>query len=261
MSSLCEVPDLESGFMILNRDTPNRWQTRIESALVRKESNHGSEYAYLSHECRSENVGEDPFGHGDALFVGISTWSGNFFLGSGSSLFRKNQKFHPRETQNEFLVSCKSRAITYLDFDNVLTYLQRDCESSYEVIYTEIEFCINNQEYLLYTPCRYINFPNPLEPSKRYLQPISGYVLLEDVGKFFLAYVVCHIAEGETRTVQFRALDQLNYFDTVDGLGWVGSLFSKVSPLTLFSGGYRRVSGIDQSRSRCRFYRYAPKRC
>jgi len=86
-------------------------------------------------------------------------------------------------------------------------------------------------------------------------------VLLEDVGKFFLAYVVCHIAEGETRTVQFRALDQLNYFDTVDGLGWVGSLFSKVSPLTLFSGGYRRVSGIDQSRSRCRFYRYAPKRC
>ena len=257
MSSFYEMPDLESGFMILNHDTPNRWQTRIESVLVRKGSDHGSEYSYLSHECRSENVGEDPFGHADALFVGISTWAGNFFLGSGSSLLRKNKKFNPRETQNKFLVSCASRSIKYLDFDDVLTYLQRDCDFNYEPIYTEIEFCINDHCYIVYTPCRYLNFPSSLESSERYLQPISGYILVESQERFFLGYVVSHIVDGETKTVQFRVIDQLNYFDTIGGLGWLGSLCKKIMPVKFYSEGYTPVIGVDQTRIKCRFYRYA----
>ena len=56
-----EVPDLENGFMLLNHNRANSWQTRIEAVLTKTDHDGVEKYAYLSHDCRSENVSEDPF--------------------------------------------------------------------------------------------------------------------------------------------------------------------------------------------------------
>ena len=55
-----EVPDLENGFMLLNYNRANCWQTRIEAVLTKTCRDGVEKYAYLSHDCRSENVSENP---------------------------------------------------------------------------------------------------------------------------------------------------------------------------------------------------------
>ena len=82
------VPDLQDGFMVMGYDDPNRWQTGVECVLARRVPGQTEvQYAYLSHECRAEQVCEDPFGHrGEYEYVGVSTWADNYAIRSGPSV-------------------------------------------------------------------------------------------------------------------------------------------------------------------------------
>ena len=258
-----KVPDLENGFMILNHNTANRWQTNIEAVLVKEAgaknrdgSDDQDQYSYLSHECRSENVGEDPFDHADALYVGISTWSGNLVFGSGSSIWRKSPKFQMRGTNNQHVVNCEEVNAKFVSFDEVLRNLQSDCSYGFRRLYTELIYTHLGVTYRLYTPCRYLNFPNPELEKKKYLQPISGYVLLEEEEQFYLAYVVAHIADGETKSIQFRLHEQTNYFKTVareNKYSLIPRLVNAL-PTMFYAAGYERVVRVTDSDMRCRFF-------
>ena len=167
-----KVPDLQNGFMLLNYNTANRWQTRIKAVLVKEGSDGKEKYAYLSHECRAEYVSEDPFSHADEEYCGISTWSGNYLMGAGSSLFRENSKYQTRKTDNKHVVSCEKRNAQLLRFDEVLSSLQTDFRYGYKQLYTELIYTHLGATYRLYTQCRYLNYPNPRLETKKYLQPV-----------------------------------------------------------------------------------------
>ncbi len=199
------VPYLENGFVILNHDTDNRWVTRVEASLKRSRRDGTYEFSYLSHECISENVGADPFGHEDPdLFVGMSTWSGNYLMGAGNSILRKNPKYEMRKTEKRYLVSCKERLVCPYSFDDVFSNAREDCRQGFSQIFSELSYTSNGTKYSVYTPCRYLNFPPKWAKGRRYLQPISGHVLFEEKERFYLAYVVAYIEEGVTKSIQFR---------------------------------------------------------
>ena len=163
------VPDLEDGFMVLHYDARNRYQTGIECVLVRQKDDGEEERAYLSHECRAEAVSEDPFSHpGNYEFVAISTWTGNYNLRSGSSLFGFNPLRNLggnlpdaayEKTDRKNFVSCNDRTVNYLRFGEVIALLQQDFNSGYKKLYMEMSFRRSDCKYHLYAPCRYINFP------------------------------------------------------------------------------------------------------
>ena len=216
------VPDLQNGFMILNHDAPNRWLTGIECVLARRESPGAEEQrAYLSQECRAEQVCDDPFSHaGEYEYVGISTWSGNYALRSGSSITgvkspEKADEGGPdlshEKVDRNFVVSCSDRQARQVSYEEVQRLLQSDFEDGYMRLYMAISFRQRGHAYVLYAPCRYINFPNPRSAAGDYLQPISGYVLYEREDRFAVAYVVCHIAEGRTRALQFKLRPRTSY--------------------------------------------------
>ena len=263
--SSVKVPDFENGFMMLNHNTANLWQTRVEAVLVkeaggdsRDSSDDQDKYSYLSHECRAEDVSEDPFREGDYLYVGVSTYSGDCLFGNGSSLRRKSPKFQMRGTNNQHFVNCEEVNAKFISFDEVLRNLQSDCSYGFRRLYTELIYTHLGVTYRLYTPCRYLNFPNPELEKKKYLQPISGYVLFEEEEQFYLAYVVAHIADGETKSIQFRLHEQTNYFKTV---AW-GKKYSLIPrllnalPAVLYAAGYERVVRISGSDMQCRFFSY-----
>ena len=258
MNQTTIVPDLADGHIILNHNTDNRWQTRIEAVLTRQVAGReeDEQYSYLSHECRSEDVSEDPFQHEDSEYLGISTWDGNYILGAGSSLFRKNPKFYPRKTDNIHLVTCPPRQATFLNFDDVLDSLQTDCKNGYTNLYVKFEYQIGKSKYKIYTPCRYLNFPNPRKQLKRYLQPICGYVLFEQDDKFYLAYVVAYIEAGATKTIQFRLSEQTNYFSTINGSGWKLRAIRKITHALLFTRGFCRVVNPSNKNVRCQFFHF-----
>ena len=180
-SNSSNAPDLEYGYMILNHNTDNRWQTKVESVLSQLQDDGTEQFSYLSHECRSEDVNENSFKHEDSEYICFSTWSGNYILGAGSSL-RKNPKFEPRKSSNIHFIKCTHRQTKYLGFSDVLDNLHSDCSQGYKPLYLEFNYQHCGSSYKLFTPCRYLNFPNPDLQPLRYLQPICGYVLYEEQG-------------------------------------------------------------------------------
>ena len=264
------APDLQDGFMVLNYDKNNRWQTGIECVLERRKNDEELERTYLSHECRAEAVNDDPFSHpGNHEFVCISTWTGNYILRSGSSLYGFNpiknlrKKYYKKTYQrvnNKFFVSCNDRNVQYLTFDEVITFLQQNFDSGYKTLYMELTFRQFGCKYVLYAPCRYINFPNPNYKTRKYLQPISGYVVYEKHDKFFISYVVSHVADGFTKAIQFRIRDQVDFIETKNHSSRMFRFFhvlNKVFFSAFFvTDDFCRIAKINDKEIQCKFFCY-----
>jgi len=208
------VPDLKDGFIILNVDSPNRWWTGVQCVLTRRAPGAAQEQcAYLSHECRAELVGEDPCSHpGVYEFVAASTWSGNLALRAGPNFLgvkgpdademdRQAAAYEPIDMA--MAVTCEQREARRQTYDEVKRMLQTGFAGGHETFYMSISYRLQESDYTLHAPCRYINFPNP-DTNQSYLQPISGQVLYEKGGRFFVAYVVTHIEDGRPLALQFR---------------------------------------------------------
>ena len=242
------VPDLHSGFMMMGYDGSNRWQTAVECVLARRVPGQAEEqYAYLSHECRAERVCDDPFGHpGEYEYVGISTWAGNYAMRSGPALAGVRSAPRPGDDVKDFsyeqiagktAVFCDRNEAQRLSFEQVKHLLQTDFEDGYRKLYVAVSFRQGANEYTLYAPARYINFPHPTETDRSYLQPISGYVLYEKDERFFTAYVVAYIEEGQTRGLQFKVRDTVSYGD-------------------VSTHEFCRTERIDDDRMTCEFFAY-----
>lgn len=222
------VPDLQDGFMIFNPDGStkitinqqegeNCWWTPVECVLVRKTPEKtGDQRAYLSHECRAEMVGQDPFGHpGNYEWVGLSAWDGNYYIRSGPGNEDRPGKYYEKMASDTIRVTCPDRKARALSFAEVLQMLQSDFKEGYHRLHVAISYRQDGYGYVLYAPSNYINFPHPTKGIRSYLQPIPGYVLYEKGGRIYTAYAVSWIERGLTKSLQFKVRDPVSYGKTV----------------------------------------------
>ena len=169
-----KMPDLEKGFMINGYQEFNRWQTPILSVLKRtiKEKN---QWAYLSQEVRAEVIGEDMItGHPNFYeFRVIDTWEGAYIMRSGSCMYGLNpfknnvllksiakkdkRAYEPINTRS--YVHCPFTNAEIVSVQETIEMLNSN-ETERPNLYMDIEWTVDEVKYNLYSPCKYINFPN-----------------------------------------------------------------------------------------------------
>ena len=228
--------------MILQYAGPNRWWTGVECVLARRAPGAAeNQRAFLSHECRAESVSADPFSHpGNYEYVGLSTWSGNYALRAGpditgvrgpggAQVARQDASYE--QVSMEIRVSCAQTEARPRSYQDVLHTLQSDFQGGHQKLHMAISYRQDGHDHTLYAPCRYINFPHP-DAGRSYLQPISGLVLYEKAGRFFVSYVVTYIEDGRVRALQFRVRDT----DTHE---------------------FSRVERVEDDHAACAFFTYA----
>ena len=79
--------DLENRHIVIvsgHEDPINRWQTSVECVLSRTNSHDEKQYAWLSHECRSEHLSPHIFDDEYYEFVVVKGWNGTVYLRGGS---------------------------------------------------------------------------------------------------------------------------------------------------------------------------------
>ena len=86
--------------------------------------------------------------------------------------------------------------------------LCRRCRDNF--IYMQVEWKINSASYKLICPCRFINFPNPNKNDNRYIQPISGNVLVEYEHRFYIAYVAAHVTKKCAEKTELILRDRIS---------------------------------------------------
>jgi len=227
------TPDLKDGFIILNRTFANRWWTGVECALARTRNGEAEQWSYLSHECRAELVNDDPFGHpGIYEYVAAKTWAGNLAMRAGPGLVGVGG---PGEAEvdagiaaHEWIdmpieVTCAAREAKERSFDDVLGMLRSEFSGGHDKLHMAVGYRQGGHDYTLFTPCRYINFPDP-GVERIYLQPISGLVLYEKDGRFHASYVVIYIEQGQVQALQFRTRHvQTHVFSEVERIDVSGA--------------------------------------
>lgn len=224
MTDTIQCPDLLRGSMILAYDRPNRWITEIQAVL--EMVTHGGEKrsAFLSHECRAENVlgVKDPIPE-KILFapyecVILKGWDHATAFRSGAYAYPVNPfaKLHSFNTEFPYSIQtlCKPTPVRFYDFDDIYNALQKE-QHSIKKLFMRVNWSLGEFDFHLYAPCRYINYRNPNHASKgpRYLQPISGYVIYYDLKKFYIAYVVISLMEGRVHRAEFCLRDTTHFFD------------------------------------------------
>jgi hypothetical protein len=208
----------------------NRWQTHVVSALRRTSRTGQEDWAYLSNEVRAEAIldeegrifnGTEPY-----EFCVLQSWLGTFILRSGSCLYGFNplrnyrlcNRFKVRGNSSFYvkcdyasLVVCPQVEVVPIGFQEALSFLQEEDREKHNRIYMRIAWQDGDWKYDLYTPCKYLNFPNPSEIGRRYIQPQAGYVLYFDENRFYISYVAADLTDGMTRRVEFRVRDLCSY--------------------------------------------------
>ncbi|MEE2761105.1 MAG: hypothetical protein VYE18_06645 [Pseudomonadota bacterium] len=215
--------DLENGYLILGSGEDINWQTSVECILSRTSEHNEKQHAWLSNECRAEAPSPDIFGFDrNYEHVVVKGWDKNVCVRGGSY----NYGFNPiknflgkvPETAHEISdcdvkVYCKLRNVKALSFDEALEFFQKNDETKSNKIYMLVEYETGSRKYKLIAPCRLTNFTNSLN-NKKFLQPISGFVLFECGERFHIAYVAAHIREAGTKSVEFRVREMTSFVNT-----------------------------------------------
>lgn len=268
------VPDFENGYMVMAHDSPNRWRTGIECVLTRSKDGAEIQHAYLSHECRAENVASEIFDDRCYEFVAAKLWSGDYYLRGGSynygfNPFRNLRKSPPECTYEKLpdeniFVHCPMRSPRYLDFDEALESLQSENDGKRKKLFMKVTFRHSGFNYALYAPSRYINYPHPeLGPELgegRYIQPISGLVLFDEGAVARIAYVAAHMRETATETVEFNVRDMVSFIGTKNKSSRLFPIF-KIFDKLLFSAFFTMDDFCSVRRfpdGDCRLFVYEP---
>lgn len=239
------IPDLETGYMVMGHDTPNRWRTKIECVLARISEGREAEYSYLSHECRAEALSSKIFDSRNYEFVAVKTWNGVFYLRGGSYNYGFNPLKNLRKKTPEcvyekmpdsnIFVYCLQRSPRYLGFDEALTILQSETPSQQENLFIEVTFRQSGFNYTLYAPGRYINYPHPELGEDMFIQPISGFVLYEENDIVHISYVATHMRKSGVESVEFRARDMVSFIETKNKGSRIFPFFNLINKMALSS--------------------------
>ena len=263
------VPDIKNGFIVNGYESANRWQTFIESCLIKVEDGEEST-SYLSTKCRAEYVSsQEIFAAPYYEYSLAHTWNGPIVMRSGAAVYRRKPSGFLRYGASD--VACEIRAPTVsvkpIEFDDLLGKLRSDKDHRDNFIYMQVEWAIGGILYKLICPCGYLNFPHPNQVDERYLQPISGDVLVENENRFYLAYVSSHVtASGAERTelilkdrvslfrLKLWASDHESSRPLVRFARWSLNLVTSPFAFFLTTDEFCRVIAID---AKCTFFTYS----
>ncbi|MBF0323937.1 MAG: hypothetical protein HQL42_02590 [Alphaproteobacteria bacterium] len=276
-----DAPDLENGYMINTLESPNRFQTFVEAALVRRGDDGTQTAAYLSSRCRPEGISPDRIFNGLLYTFGIlhTDDQQTLLLHMGSSMAsrrpfgeRRPAQYLHRNPNCNSRVHCPRVEVVELSFDQVLDEMQSERLDRDNRVYMELSWRVGAETVSLYTSCGYTNFPNPdldhavmwqQKPNyprheHRYLQPIRGPVPYFDGERYQIAFVAAHVTQSGAQRVEFQIRDSISFFSLRPQSGWRGRIagWLAASPV----GRYFSVSEYHRQvtvPATCRFYRYA----
>lgn len=224
--------DIENAVMVMpGGGNSNRWQTGVECILSRIDHRNEVQVAWLSHECRAEHISPERIFDGSRHyeFLAVQGWDGSICIRSGPYNYGLNPiknywRNYPAAVYDtgtlEIQVFCAVRKIRVLDFSEALANLRGRDDGKRDKIFMLVEYEKGPYRYSLTTQCKYVNFPGP--SSEQYIQPISGYVLFEDDGKFHVSYVAAHIRDNGVKSVEFCLRERTSYLNTKS---WAGPLY------------------------------------
>lgn len=205
MVNTTKMPDLMNGSMTMGLNIDNAWKTYIEAALFSDK-----EKAFLSTNCRVEHIREsgDLIGRRFAEFSVISTSNKDWIIRSGAGIWhpfhRKIcERIHYQETLIGTEVFCKDVDVIIMTFEKLYEYLTDRKNDNH--LYMKIAYVYNEEYFEIICPCRYTNYANSTlhkENGKKYIQPISGYVLFKHDNKYYHAYVVAYVDDSGTRNCE-----------------------------------------------------------
>tara|TARA_Y100000294_G_C8532727_1_gene327710 strand:+ start:53 stop:895 length:843 start_codon:yes stop_codon:yes gene_type:complete len=278
MDHSIEVIDIKNGFFV--NAGKNLFQTGIQSALIKYKDGQEQE-AYLCTECRSETV-YDHGGFSHHIFKPnayagkggfIHTWKGPGFSRTGSTNCIRWLKQKPNfslckvnpDCTLEFQRHTPLVQATVVCFEDLL-HLMRDLPSQKNMnIYMKVDYAIDDCEYSIVCPCKYINFRKPGSGmcDSEFLQTISGDVLVETEENFWSGYIAVRIVEDELTVAQFALKTSVHIVDVAikeklgKKIGWLLGLF-KVWPLNglLQTDEYSKIVNLDTEFVKCTFFKY-----
>jgi hypothetical protein len=192
------APDLLHGSVTIGLNLDNTWKTNIEAVLISE-----FEKAFLTTECRAESIRAkgDLIGSRYSEVSVIATTKTDWVIRSGAGTWhplkiRFSEGLHYQEFTSGTHVFCPDVNVRALTFRE--TYDDVSFEDADHDIFMRIKYSHQGEDLEIICPCRYTNFANPAYSApgqKKYVQPISGYVLFKHDQKYHQAYVVAHIDE------------------------------------------------------------------
>ena len=269
-----KIPDLYHGSMINGLGNRNLWLTGMQCALTMDDPQRETRYAFLSQECRAENVlaladqevmsgwrrwwkqrtrqyidSRTIFGRPPVEFVVLQTWDSTYAFHSrvyvGKPINSRDRISFASRINIDY-VSPK-----YLSFDEAFERV-----NSGDVCPKDLFMHISWGALNLFCPCRYINYPNrDFLPDVKYLQPISGQVCYYEDGNFFVSYVACSVQADGTKRVEFCVRDTVNVIDAAGGTKKLSPLFPLMKWFyPVWFHEYSKPVPVDGT---CEFYTYS----
>lgn len=263
------APDLENGQVVNGDENANRWMTEIQCVL-RITGEHPKEF-YLSQECRAEHV---PFSatHQGAAEIFFRHPIMEFLTYSEEDRFRlipgNDLLLGPHEYRNPVgdidkvtfnpdssnvgvsEIRADERSVVVQSLPDLLDGI-RAGTLSVRSLYQRVRWQADGVACELFSPCRYVNFPDSSDPGNAFLQSISGQVLFARGDDMVPAYVACAV-NGDGQTIvefccrRFRNV-LLWYRDMVDAdenlKAAVGNLAKAAPILTPMYDGIVPVDG------------------
>jgi len=267
------------GFVINDINGANRWQTFIESCLIKNE-NGIEKIAYLSTSALAEMVSPNKI-FGNKLCDGaiVNGWDQAMMLRSGAGLYhpfrlKKSEGRHRTVACSEggvySSVYAPKTEVKFITFKELYKLLCSAPKQRDNFIYMLVSWKSDqNTQYSIICPCRYINFPNPNidvdtaaiiwpnKPTEEYIQPISGSVLVEYRQRYHKAYVASHVTKTGMLHTELCIQDSISYFDTKRGISSKAMKIMKLltAPLSYFlmTDEYHKVLSI---KAECSFFVY-----
>jgi len=211
------APDLENGLITNGINSTNVWNTEIQSA-TREHKAEADEWTYLSHECRFEHVPFNTSSGGDGIPVFGAVPPFKFLTFSKDNVYYQIPSIDGVVDEKVFSsfatvdiggalipvpsrgedwdsrVTCRMRDIHRMDLKEA-----HDIAASHQMsprkIFLHVSFDNHGTDVELFFPCRYMNYSHPELMEWKYMQTISGYVLIPFGSSYIYGYTV--VAENE----------------------------------------------------------------
>ncbi|MHA1598620.1 MAG: hypothetical protein ACTSV1_07845 [Alphaproteobacteria bacterium] len=211
------APDMERGFITNGINASNVWNTEIQSVSCERKDG-GDEWSHLSHECRFEHVLFNASVDGDGLPIFAGKRPFKFLTFSKDNVYYQIPSIDgavdalifssfqsidvggaliPVPSRGEgwdCKVTCEMRRVDRLEFDRVHTMTAAG-EVSPRNIFVHVDFDNHGTGVDLYFPCRYMNYSHPQLRQWKYMQTISGDVLMPFGNSYIYGSIV--VAENQ----------------------------------------------------------------
>ena len=204
-SNIDYMVDIENSSIYLLGEK-NCWRANVKSILFSKDKSF-----ILTKECRSEKISlSNPFDHPDRNEIMALIENDQVYILRSHSIVLNSKYEITREDKIKAIKNLPEKNFKTLEFKKAHTLIS---SRKIKNIICKLDYKLDNQSYSLISKCEYINF-NIQSSSKKYLQPIIGYVPFILKGEKKVAYVACNLNEEKNSDIFFIVRDRTYIFNT-----------------------------------------------